>query len=255
VRANSAIIPHNTAKEARSMTDETKKDQPTVCRSTLFPFDPPSKCTPDSKKHKYETTPEEKALHDAMVKRMDLDGKPKNYQGDYNQHLLEQYKVAVQMADKISDRRSLANTYFMSINSTTIVVGAVITGYLNVLGATLWVYLIATVGLFLTYFWYRIVESYKQLNSGKFKVIHNIETRLPTSIFDGEWEILARGKDYAVYRPLTETELMIPMLFARFYLVIAILMTVYLIYTIIFGGWDQPFPVHVAPSMPSVVRP
>ncbi len=36
---------------------------------------------------------------------------------DYQAHLLEQYKVYVGMADKISDRRQTANSYFLAVNS------------------------------------------------------------------------------------------------------------------------------------------
>jgi hypothetical protein len=36
--------------------------------------------------------------------------------------------------------------------------------------------------------WYRLVRSYKDLNSAKFKVIHEIEKSLPISPYDAEWE-------------------------------------------------------------------
>lgn len=51
-------------------------------------------------------------------------------QDDYQAHLLEQYKLYVGMADKISERRQSANSYFLSLN--TALLGFV--GYMNSIG-------------------------------------------------------------------------------------------------------------------------
>ena len=40
----------------------------------------------------------------------------------YKDHVLEQYKLYVEMADRISARRSTANTFFLTLN--TLLVGA-----------------------------------------------------------------------------------------------------------------------------------
>ena len=42
------------------------------------------------------------------------------YGEKYQEHLLEQYKLYVQMADKISERRQSANTFFLTINTVLI---------------------------------------------------------------------------------------------------------------------------------------
>ena len=55
--------------------------------------------------------------------------------------------------------------------------------------------LISIAGMLICYSWYRLIRSYKDLNSGKFKVVHEIVKLLPISPFDDEWEILGRGKD------------------------------------------------------------
>ena len=39
------------------------------------------------------------------------------YGEKYDEHLLQQYLLYVQMADKISERRSLANTFFLTANT------------------------------------------------------------------------------------------------------------------------------------------
>ncbi len=55
--------------------------------------------------------------------------------------------------------------------------------------------LISIAGMLICYSWYRLIRSYKDLNSGKFKLVHEIEKLLPISPFDDEWEIVGRGKD------------------------------------------------------------
>jgi hypothetical protein len=40
----------------------------------------------------------------------------------YKIHILEQYKIYVEMADRISSRRNLANVFFLTINTTLITV-------------------------------------------------------------------------------------------------------------------------------------
>ena len=42
---------------------------------------------------------------------------PDKYGGEYQNHLLEQYKLYVQMADKISERRQSANSFFLTVNT------------------------------------------------------------------------------------------------------------------------------------------
>ena len=41
---------------------------------------------------------------------------PEKYGEKYKEHLLEQYKLYVEMADRISGRRQTANSFFLSIN-------------------------------------------------------------------------------------------------------------------------------------------
>ena len=72
-------------------------------------------------------------------------------------------------------------------------------------------------GACISYLWYRILIAYKGLNSGKFKVIHEIETRLPLAIYDTEWEALGRGESKERYWPFTHIELWVPRIFILIY--------------------------------------
>jgi len=132
--------------------------------------------------------------------------------------VLEQYRLYVQMADKISERRQSANTYLLTVNTVLAAVlglAATIPGRISSL-AFLVVGGIA--GMVLAYTWYRLIASYRQLNSGKFKVVHAIEHLLPLRPYDAEWTALGRGDDPKLYRPFTSVETWIPGLFFSLYL-------------------------------------
>ena len=78
-------------------------------------------------------------------------------------------------------------------------------------------YVSAIAGITVCYLWYRIIASYKGLNSAKFKVIHAIELRLPLALYDTEWEMLERGKNKEVYWPFSHIELHVPKIFIAIY--------------------------------------
>lgn len=141
----------------------------------------------------------------------------------YQEALLEQYKLYVEMADRISARRGIANTFFVTLHGGILaVIGTFLTKQDR--SASLWLLaplLMLALGLCLAWFW--AVRSYRQLNSGKFAVIGAIERRLPASLWwDGEWTAL-RGeqKDPATYWALTHLEMWVPVLFATAYVLSA----------------------------------
>jgi hypothetical protein len=165
---------------------------------------------------------------------MDLDealynSSPSEYGEQYRNHLLEQYKLYVQMADNISARRQSANSFFLTVNTALIaflgLVASPNVGSDAGVAASLplpWILVVSAAGAVLCYTWYRLVRSYKDLNSGKFKVVHAIESRLPVSPYDAEWEALGRGENPKLYLPFTHVEIWIPWVFAALYIVLAI---------------------------------
>ena len=143
------------------------------------------------------------------------------YGNDYRAHYLEMYKLYVTMADGISARRQSANTFFLTINSAIIAV----LGYVQFgvyLGAKLGVeqfqtndfyFIISLLGMILCLIWYKLVHSYEQLNTAKFKVIHHIEQHMPIAPFDAEWEAVGKGEKPYLYKPFTHVEEKIPWVF------------------------------------------
>jgi len=137
--------------------------------------------------------------------------------------LLEQYKLYVQMADKISDRRADANRFFISLLTGLLALLSIAIQFRGAAALQQAVLLIVgVVGVLLCYTWYITIRSYRQLNSGKFKVVHEVEKRLPFAFYDVEWDCLGRGENPKLYTPLTHVEQYIPILFGILYVLLLV---------------------------------
>jgi hypothetical protein len=154
----------------------------------------------------------------------DLNGlSEQEYGVNYRPHILEIYKQYVQLADKISERRQSANSFFLTLNSTIVA----LVGYVNVSSgstqtAASFFWLVAISGMLLSFLWYRLVRSYKDINGGKFKVVHAIEKLLPLRPYDAEWTALGKGKDPNLYLPFTHIEVYVPWIFFIIHLFVLI---------------------------------
>ncbi len=116
---------------------------------------------------------------------------PEKPDSEYTGCLIDQYKIYVQSAEKISDRRLETNKFFLTLN--TAIIGAVGFALIKLSDEFTYLLLSATViGALISYYWFRIITSYKQLNTGKFRIIHAIERHLPLSLYDTECEELGR---------------------------------------------------------------
>ncbi|WP_084318880.1 RipA family octameric membrane protein [Deferrisoma camini] len=144
--------------------------------------------------------------------------KKAEYGANYESHYIEQYKLYVEMADRISSRRQSANSFFLSVNTAVVA----LIGYVQLGGAVdtsnKFYWLVSIAGMALCYTWYRLIRSYKDLNSGKFKVIHVMEKNLPIAPYDAEWESLERGKNPKIYHPFTRVEMVVPWVFFALHL-------------------------------------
>lgn len=125
--------------------------------------------------------------------------------------VLEQYKLAVEMADRVSARRGTANLFYLSIQ-TTLLTAAGLT-YTTVQHASWYSTLtLALTGCTISGAWWRQLTSYKLLNQAKFAVINAMEDRLPVKVFSDEWEILKHQT--SSYIELGAVERVVPWLFA-----------------------------------------
>lgn len=140
------------------------------------------------------------------------------YGDKYIEHLLDQYKIYINATEKISDRRQKTNEFFLALNTALVALLGFIATKTSQSEITLMIGVSAIAGVTICYLWYRIIASYKGLNSAKFKVIHAIEMRLPLALYDTEWEMLGRGKDKKVYWPFSHIELHVPKIFIVIYI-------------------------------------
>lgn len=155
----------------------------------------------------------------------DVFSRPRAEYGDeYEEHLLQQYVLYVQMADHVSDRRSLANTFFLTANTIILSALGVITAIFpaQLIAGGVIAFIASVTPILLCYAWLRIVKSYQQLNSGKFAVIHEVEKKLPLALYKAEWAALGEGKHPETYKPLTDVEKWVPVTFMALYLIIAV---------------------------------
>jgi len=147
----------------------------------------------------------------------------KDYGQSYLDHLFAQYQLYVENMEKISDRRQNANNYFITINTVLISFMGVLL-QAKIFEAITWIKsLVALVGIIICVVFWFLLRSYKQLNAGKFKVIHEIEQRLPIALYDYEWKILGEGKDGKLYFPFSHIEMIIPWVFGIVYVILGVL--------------------------------
>jgi hypothetical protein len=144
---------------------------------------------------------------------------PTQYGEHFQDHFLEQYKLYVESAQTVTERRLHSGNFFLAINSSLVAVFGVV---LSSFGKHRWNVTIPVTGILVSILWYRIVKSYKDLNGVKFKVIEEMEKHLPAAPFRHEWQECGHGKDKTKYRLLTHSEQWVPVLFMVLYSVLAL---------------------------------
>ena len=81
---------------------------------------------------------------------------------------------------------------------------------------------IGILGLVLCFVWSVNIHSYKQLNSLKFKVVHEMEQKLPFPCYKREWQILEQEKSTRSYLRLSQVEQYVPLVLMVPYLILVI---------------------------------
>lgn len=141
---------------------------------------------------------------------------------DQDPRVLELYKTAVEMADRVSARRATANAFFLTAQTALVAVIGLTTP--SLLKASWWAALaVSLAGVTLSASWWLLLRSYRDLNGAKFVVINAIEENLPVKVFTDEWAVLqGRLKTGWIrrYVQLGTTERLIPWIFASLYVLL-----------------------------------
>ncbi len=121
-----------------------------------------------------------------------------------------QYRLYVQMADKISERRQNANKFYIAMISSIFLFISVMINYGDS-GEYLYysIPFISGVGIAICTIWISNIESYRVLNRAKFRIIHELEESLPFPCYTKEQELLTKDN----YVQLSRVEKVIPFIF------------------------------------------
>lgn len=138
--------------------------------------------------------------------------------------LLEIYRLHAELADRVSQRREGANRLYVSLLAALVVFLAALLRFTpGSLPGTTVVVVACVTGTVLSASWWLVIRSYRQLNTGKLKVLHELEERLAYAFFAREWELLGEGKDRTRYWPLTKAEALLPWMFFLIFCGVAVM--------------------------------
>ena len=131
------------------------------------------------------------------------------YGQDHRSHTLEIYKILVEMADRVSARRQLVNSFFLALNSSL----TALVGYTSLASSDPdnpeFLMLLAFVGAIGAVLWLLMIDSFNKLNDAKFKIILEVEQGLPIRPFYAERQVYRQLRR----RMFTAVEAGIPALF------------------------------------------
>jgi hypothetical protein len=140
------------------------------------------------------------------------------YGADYRDHYLTLYRDFVTSADTNSQRRNMANSFFLTVNTGFLGVK----GYFEVSGSSAdvleFALVQAIVGMLFCLVWWLMIRSYRTLNRSKFEVIQMMEKNLPVAPYSAEWVAQKTGLDR--HRGLSWVESFVPMLFGALHLAV-----------------------------------
>jgi len=145
--------------------------------------------------------------------------KPESISTEQRELIFEQYKLYVEMTDRISARRITANSFFLSVNTAVVSILGIGKSLVEPNSIAILLRFLVPVGIVLSYFWYRLIKSYRDLATAKFEVIHAMEKYLLAAPYTAEWECVGEGKKPKSYWPMTHIEIAIPWIFILGYVI------------------------------------
>ena len=145
-----------------------------------------------------------------------------NYGKNFQSHLLEQYKLFVHTSLQVTSKRLEANKFHLTLNSVIFTLAS----YMTAINQHTIIILFSAVGILISCVWRRSIDAYRELNKGKFKVIHELEAYLPARLF--KWEEVQCLKRY---HGLTSAEKYYPIIFIILYAIVIAINVALLLYS------------------------
>ena len=136
--------------------------------------------------------------------------------------LLDEYKLYVEMQDKISSRREETNRFYVTLLSALLALLTLVAGSGTgpAFQGIQWAMIPAAafLGMAICALWFGTIRSFRQLNKAKFLVINEMEQSLPYACYKREWELMkGRAKERKYLTPTQVVEA-VPILFIIPYL-------------------------------------
>lgn len=133
------------------------------------------------------------------------------------------YRLHAELADRVSQRREGTNRLFVSLLTGLMVfLAALLRLGTGDLGANAVMFFFGIAGVMLSAAWFVVIRSYRQLNTGKFEALHELEQHIPYPFFQREWELLREGRDFRRYWRLTVVETSLPIIFFLLFLAVIV---------------------------------
>ena len=132
---------------------------------------------------------------------------------------MELYKLHAELADRVSQRREGANRLHVSIAVGLVVfLGTLMRFSEDQTLDAMVILVVGTCGVVVSASWYIVLRSYRQLNTEKFRVLHDMETQLPYQFFTMEWDPESEGTKSNRYWKLSVVETVMPVMFGALFL-------------------------------------
>lgn len=129
--------------------------------------------------------------------------------------ILSQWQTCVEMANSISQRRDTMNNIFITLNLALVTATSVVWDFKSVF--------MLISGIVVCILWILFIRNFKILNTEKFKVIMDLEKKLPMKPFESEWNLLCKNKKY---KEGTQLEKILPIMFITLYTAALILLLI-----------------------------
>ena len=110
------------------------------------------------------------------------------------------------MADSNTEKRNNSNGLFTTINLALFAVVTFAWDYKSIL--------LSVIGIIICVLWLHSIRSYRQLSSVKYRIINEMERKLPLAPFTSEWKKLKHEHNYI---GLTKIERILPWSFITLY--------------------------------------
>ncbi|MFQ5913000.1 MAG: hypothetical protein ACE5JS_07445, partial [Nitrospinota bacterium] len=113
-----------------------------------------------------------------------------------------------------------ANNYLLTVNGFLVTLYGLAGSIPDIVQLGAWLYVVPVAGIAICFSWSAVIRSYRDINTAKFKVIHEIENYLPGMPYAYEWKLAEEGRG-KVYKPISQIERIIPFVFIALYVVLA----------------------------------